>query len=548
MKITFLSVCLLTLLFTFSTQTFAVDFTVNLTTEQQDASTADGICDIDLATAGEQCSLRAAVEQANNLPSNDRVLFNLPANSTITLTLANNGDIFIISSGTIEIIGTGANNLTIDGGAGTNRIFTINDATVTISGVTLTGGNGTSLVNSGRGGAVSAIRGSLILSSVNVTSNTTSGSGGGVYIQTGTISIINSTFSSNSGGGQGGGVYADNGGTISNSNFFSNSSGFQGGGVYIQNGGTISNSNFSANSTPSSGGGAAFDGGFYAVNNSTFWGNIANNCGGILGTGLRLTNSTISGNTANGGFGGGICSFFETTLRNATITNNTATTGGGIYLGSGTLNFGNTIVAGNFAPVGSAPEIQNTTSGATSVGGNLVGDSSGDSGNTGFSIAYQLTDIRDTPPLLGALQNNGGTTPTHELLPGSPAIDRGLNANVVLATDQRGFPRIRDGNGDGTPTVDIGAFEVQLGTTAATVSVSGRVTARGRGISSAVVHLTSQSGEIQTVRTNRLGYYTFTELAAGETYIFNVFSKRYQFNPQVVNLTEDLAELDFSAQ
>jgi hypothetical protein len=86
------------------------------------------------------------------------------------------------------------------------------------------------------------------------------------------------------------------------------------------------------------------------------------------------------------------------------------------------------------------------------------------------------------------------------------------------------------------------------GTTAATVSVSGRVTSRGRGISNAVVHLTNQSGEIQTAKTNRLGYYTFTNLAAGETYIFNVFSKRYQFNPKVVSLTEDLDELNFTAQ
>ncbi len=108
MKISILSVFILAFLFTFSTQTFAVDFTVNLTTDQPDANTADGICDIDLATAGEQCSLRAAVEQANNLSSNDRVLFNLPANSTITLTAANNGDILILNSGTLEIIGTGA--------------------------------------------------------------------------------------------------------------------------------------------------------------------------------------------------------------------------------------------------------------------------------------------------------------------------------------------------------------------------------------------------------------------------------------------------------
>jgi hypothetical protein len=159
--------------------------------------------------------------------------------------------------------------------------------------------------------------------------------------------------------------------------------------------------------------------------------------------------------------------------------------------------------------------------------------------------------------MLEALGNNGGPTQTHRLLTGSAAIDTGSNALAVnpssgntLAFDQRGtgFPSIRDGNGDGTPTVDIGAFEVQLGTTAATVSVSGRVTARGRGLSNAVVHLTSQNGEILTVKTNRLGYYTFTDLAAGETYIFNVFSKRYQFDPKVISLTEDLSEIDFAAQ
>jgi hypothetical protein len=67
-------------------------------------------------------------------------------------------------------------------------------------------------------------------------------------------------------------------------------------------------------------------------------------------------------------------------------------------------------------------------------------------------------------------------------------------------------------------------------------------------VSNAVVHLTNQNGEIQTTRTNRLGYYTFKELEVGETYIFNVFSKRYQFDPQVINLTEDLSEIDFTAQ
>ncbi|MCA1624130.1 MAG: hypothetical protein LC778_10085 [Acidobacteria bacterium] len=339
MKITILTLSLLAFIFTFSIQTFAADFTVNLTTDQHDANTGDGICDIDLAIAGEQCSLRAAVEQANALASNDRVLFNLPANSTVTLTTANGGEIPITNNGTLEIVGTGANNLTINGGAGTNRIFSVNNATVTISGVTLTGGNGTGASFSGLGGAIFTQEGSLTLDGVHITGNT-------------------------SGGSSGGGVY--------------------------------------------------FGGGTNRITNSTFSANTAFNCGGFVNASGTLTvvNSTISGNTATGGNGGGFCSQLSTTtLRNVTITNNTANLGGGginIDFNS-TLNFGNTIVAGNIAS-GTGPEIRFGTGTITSAGGNLVGDSTGDSTNTGNAIAYQPTDIRDVNPLLGALQNNGGTT------------------------------------------------------------------------------------------------------------------------------------------
>jgi hypothetical protein len=65
-------------------------------------------------------------------------------------------------------------------------------------------------------------------------------------------------------------------------------------------------------------------------------------------------------------------------------------------------------------------------------------------------------------PMLGPLQNNGGTTPTMALLPGSPAIDAGddsvLGSPLFLASDQRGagFPRQSGAH------VDIGAFEFQV--------------------------------------------------------------------------------------
>jgi hypothetical protein len=65
------------------------------------------------------------------------------------------------------------------------------------------------------------------------------------------------------------------------------------------------------------------------------------------------------------------------------------------------------------------------------------------------------------------LANNGGNSQTHALLDGSPAIDAGDNAACaappVNNVDQRGQPRhiaLADGNGDGTITCDIGAFEL----------------------------------------------------------------------------------------
>ncbi len=484
MKITFLSVCLLAFLFTFSTETFAVDFTVNLTTDQHDANTGDGICDVNLATAGEQCTIRAAIEQAFGLGSNDRVLFNLPVNSTITLTEANGGNLFISGgAGALEIIGTGANNLTIDGGAGTNRIFTTFQVVVTISGVTLTGGNGVGTRVSGYGGAIYTEGGTLTLDSVHVKGNA-AGSGGGAFFNAGTTRIINSTFSANTAG----------------------------------------------------------------------------TCGGFIDqTNLSVANSTISGNSSSS-YGGGICTQGPNTiLRNVTITNNAASSAGGIFQAWG-LNFGNTIVSGNTATSGNYPEIEYNGGTITSAGGNLVGDSSGDSTNTGIPIFYQPTDIRDVNPMLGALTiDNGGTTPTHALLPGSPAIDKGLNALAVdpssgnaLVFDQRGvnFPRIRDGNGDGTAIVDIGAFEFLLRPTAAAVSVAGRVrNAFGRGINRALVTMTDSRGVTRTAYTNSFGYYSFADVEVGQTVIFDVRSKRYNFTQptQVISLDGNSSRVNFTA-
>ncbi len=92
-----------------------------------------------------------------------------------------------------------------------------------------------------------------------------------------------------------------------------------------------------------------------------------------------------------------------------------------------------------------------------SLGHNLDTD-----GSCGFSAAG---DISNGDPNLGPLHNNGGQTTTRALLPRSDAIDAGDNAicaaDPVNGIDQRGVSRPQDGDGNGSPICDIGAYELQ---------------------------------------------------------------------------------------
>src|SRR5690606_26635411 len=70
------------------------------------------------------------------------------------------------------------------------------------------------------------------------------------------------------------------------------------------------------------------------------------------------------------------------------------------------------------------------------------------------------TNNLTSDPKLGPLQDNGGSTFTHALFDGSPAIDAGSNA---AALDAAGQPLTTDQRGTGFPrslgsAVDIGAY------------------------------------------------------------------------------------------
>jgi hypothetical protein len=88
---------------------------------------------------------------------------------------------------------------------------------------------------------------------------------------------------------------------------------------------------------------------------------------------------------------------------------------------------------------------------------------------------------------------------------------------------------------------------IVLGTTAAAVSVSGRVLTGdgGAGLTNALVYLTDSEGNTRTAKTSHFGYYRFDDVAAGQSVVIMVFSKRYQFSPQVVNVNEEMSEVNF---
>jgi hypothetical protein len=94
----------------------------------------------------------------------------------------------------------------------------------------------------------------------------------------------------------------------------------------------------------------------------------------------------------------------------------------------------------------------------TGGGTNLVGLGTGCpvAGNRSVAPAGVFATV------LEPLRDNGGYSPTHALLPGSPAMDvTGLFTCLVPVNrlDQRGVARPRDGDGDGVTACDIGAFE-----------------------------------------------------------------------------------------
>ena len=390
----------------------------------------------------------------------------LAANSTLTNstvafnTAANGGGVFNQDGVvTVSLTSISANSATTDGGG----LFVTSNGVVNASGSTFSGN-----LSTFNGGGISN-SGTVNLDTVRVIDNAAEGTGGGIN-NARTLTLQATTVTGNSAAINGGGIA--NGGsngdlTLTSSSVSSNTAGVDGGGLHISGVADISAmfSTVDSNSASGQGGGIYQSStGTVDITSSTVSRNTAGSGGGIYSEeGFSFLNSTLSTNTATGN-GGGLHNNdtsnngLNVSLESATIFGNTAGgTGGGVQNDSvsGPVNVRNTIIARNTAPT----DVDVSGVQFASQGNNLIGDrGSVTSFVDGVGGNIVGTTGSEVDPLLGVLQNNGGATQTHSLQFGSPARDGGSNVGVQV-TDQRGFARVFDGDGNGLATIDVGAFE-----------------------------------------------------------------------------------------
>ncbi len=390
-------------------------------------------------------------------------------NDTITFAPGLTGTIYVQTSlptvnANVAIQGPGAQSITLDGGGG--EMFTVDNAAhFKIAGLTINNGGINNVNGSTTLDSITLSGNSVIWNYMTATIRDSTISGGSVihnfttatisdstisgcnsisspiYNNSGNLTINNSTISGNKTRGTAAYSFYGGGPSTLGSGGYASASNGMGGGIYMYSGTLSINSSTIADNEAIGGSTAGLGShGVYAGNG--YGGGLY-----IAGGTVSIDNSTFADNQALGGAGPltvpgiGYC--------------------GGIYnaAGPGALQMHDTILADNTATT-AGPDL---SGGLTSLGHNLIGNTTGGSG-------FVASDLVNVNPQLGPLQNNGGPTQTMALLAGSPAINAGDNTNAP-AYDQRGpgFPRIVNG------IIDIGAFEVQNGTAneASSLAVAG---------------------------------------------------------------------------
>ena len=376
-----------------------VDIQTTVLNDAVDANVPDGICDVDVDTPLNQCTLRAAVQTANFLAGPDTIL--LRGNVSYELSLvgagedaALTGDLDVTTE--IEIEGRGYQSSFIDAKKLKDRIFdVVAGGELTLTGTSLL--NGKTAKDDFDPGAPGEVSGGCLRSAGESTLSALFFFGCSSSDDGGCVSVI------------------DGNADISSSIFHSCRAKNEGGAVEVTALGAATLSRVAAGLC------RAGTGGVIAARGP-----------------LDLRNATLVANKAKLGGAVAMLGGAAATIRSSTITGN-----GSVNLDAsqGTMTVSNTIVAdGKTDCLGAV----------TSAGGNL---------ESGTSCGFTATnDQQSQDPLLFSLGFNGGVVPTRALRDTSPAIDHGIDGATCETTDARGIARVDLPISDAA-VCDAGAFE-----------------------------------------------------------------------------------------
>jgi CSLREA domain-containing protein len=335
-----------------------------------------------------------------------------------------------------------------------SRLFDAPNASLTLQGLTLTGGRTTAA--DAAGGAVRAVGGSVTLTDSLVAGNSTAGDragGGGVWANT--LTLTDSAVIGNATAGArafGGGVVGGDLLTITDSVVSNNrteGAGAVGGGAAAY-AASITRSAVTGNVTQGAdaSGGGVFIGGQGAITNSTIHGNTTAGTdaqgGGLYGYRVSLTSLTVSGNRALAAEGGG--------------------------LSGNAVTLTDSIVLGNLSGVSGRGEIGAVA--LTAEGLNIVGANAAAFAATGATVVnadpaqvFAATTDVGGGVLAGVIADNGGPAPTVALNANAANLALDASAGGAVESDARGvaavdLPGVGAG-GAGGAVRDLGAFEVE---------------------------------------------------------------------------------------
>ena len=446
---------------------------------------------LDIVAVDGHCSLREAILAANQDTASGPTAGECKAGGTNDVIIIPQGVYTLTRSGYGEdegltgdldiradlvLASDGSGPVVIDGNQ-LDRVIDVGvGVTVTLSGLTIQNGL-TIFLPSGPywDGAGVFNRGTLRVYSTSIVDNVARLNGGGIA-NNGLLVLVNSIVSGNQDALGAGGILNFRVMRLENVLVFNNRSVGKSGGISSQawTGGVsvIRDSAIVSNT-------GSWSGGLYhsyeplVIENTTISGNQGSGIHTSEADGLIVLRSSVISNTDTGLYASAPVTVAHSTisgnlgsgvrvetpeligLYNVTIAHN-GSMGIENGYGSSSIRLQNTLVGGNASA--------DCLGMIFSLGHNLIQDTS-DCILTGVSTGNVLNVV----PLLGPLQNNGGLTDTHALLPGSVGIDDGNpagcqgNNGVPRLFDQRGLLRIADGDGDGSAVCDIGAYELFAG-------------------------------------------------------------------------------------